>query len=114
MDTPPPRGFAGFAGNGGGAWGQAQFARQVIAQRARLPVRLGVGTALLVGVLPIVLVLLLAVLCGAAVSIVAAVVGKAMSAVGLSGEVSGSGPATREAPLHDGRENVRVMNRPSA
>ncbi|MEM1445470.1 MAG: hypothetical protein AAGF84_05395 [Planctomycetota bacterium] len=108
MNTSGPSGFPGA----GGAWGQAQFARQVITRRARLPVRLGVLSALLVGVLPIVAILVGAIVVGGLVYFVASLIGKFLGLFGIGGEASRVTPATD--PVDDGRENVRVMERPGA
>lgn len=117
MDTPRPdpsaNPFGGFSGGSGG-WGQARFARQVITRRARLPVRLGVLSALLVGVLPIVAILVVAVFVGGLVYFVASAIAKLLALVGLGLADRPEGVPADEPVHDDGRENVRVMNRPDA
>ncbi|MEM9753380.1 MAG: hypothetical protein AAF916_08340 [Planctomycetota bacterium] len=110
MDTTAS-GFPGWDGGSGagGAWGQAHFARQIVSRRARLPVRLGVLSALLVGVVPIVAILVAAVVVGGLVYAVASAAGKLLGLLGLGRP---PGPAMpNPAPPDDGRENVRVMGR---
>ncbi|MEM8781585.1 MAG: hypothetical protein AAGE65_01915 [Planctomycetota bacterium] len=107
MDASGQGGFPG-----GGAWGQARFARRVITRRSRLPVRLGVMSALLVGVVPIVAIVALAVLVGGLVYAVSSAIAKVLSLVGLGGGVASTPTDESREPLDDGRENVRVMGRP--
>jgi hypothetical protein len=80
-------------------------------RRTGLPVRYGILAALVVGVLPMLVVLVAALAAGAAVFVLTTLCVRLASAAGLGPRPSDPA-ADASVPADDGRENVRVIQRP--